>query len=134
MNDSDKRDMKKKNRKLTRVAYRFLCYILGKTRYSALIGDFEELYMEIYNEKGRFSAVIWYWEQIFKSFPAFIIGIVTGNFSIFINYFKVTLRTLKRKKVYSFINWVYNGVTSHYQVLFMNVIFRNTTIRKPDRI
>ena len=104
MNDLTDKTKKNRDKKLSKSGYWFLCSILGKTRYSNLIGDFEELYIEIHHEKGRFAALLWYWRQIFRSLPSFFTGKIAGGWSMFKNYIKVTLRTLKRKKVYSFLN------------------------------
>jgi len=67
-------------------------------------GDFEEGYNNIYNKAGKLKAQLWYWFQIIKSIPPFLIDSFQWNISMFKNYMLIAFRNLKRNKVYSFIN------------------------------
>lgn len=71
---------------------------------SSGIGDYEELYKKIIEKKGFIRANLWFWRQIFKSIPLFITESIIWSFAMFKNYFKITLRNIKKYKVYSFIN------------------------------
>jgi len=67
-------------------------------------GDFEEVYTYMHNHNGVARAWFWYWAQIFKSIPPFFINWYYGSSAMFNNYFIISLRNLKRNKIYSFIN------------------------------
>ena len=44
-------------------------------RYSAL-GDFEEIFLSIAEEKNYFRAWLWYWGQVIKSLPSFLFDLI----------------------------------------------------------
>ena len=88
------------------ILERLLQYILPKyVGYSAL-GDFAEEYARVADNRGNGPAKFWYLLQIIKSFPAFIKNSIRWGFVMFQNYMKVTLRTIRRHKGFSFINIV----------------------------
>ena len=72
-------------------------------RYSAL-GDFEEIFLSIAEEKNYLRAWLWYWGQVIKSLPSFLFDLIFWNFVMFKSYLKVAYRNLKKHKVYSIIN------------------------------
>ena len=71
--------------------------------YSAL-GDFEEIYYSKIEEKGFIRAYCWFWIQVLKSLPSFVLDKTTWGIVMFKNHFKITLRNIKKQKTYSFIN------------------------------
>ena len=71
-------------------------------RYSAL-GDFEEIYFSITEEKGIPKARIWYWTQVVKSLPSFFEDSIYWRIDMIQNYLKVAFRNMLRHKVFSFI-------------------------------
>ncbi len=71
---------------------------------SPVLGDFEELYNDMIESRGKAAADLWYWSQLAKSFPGFISGHAYWGFVLFRNYLKVTLRSIGRHRSFSFIN------------------------------
>ena len=61
--------MSKKYHKPPKTAYRLFQRFLPKADRSYLNGDFDEIFNDIYNNKGRFTAFLWYWFQVISSFP-----------------------------------------------------------------
>ena len=69
-----------------------------------MTNDYEELYAEIAQTRGKSRAVAWYWLQIVKSIWAGITFYVWWSLTMFKSYLTIALRHLKRHKIYSFIN------------------------------
>jgi ABC-type antimicrobial peptide transport system permease subunit len=70
----------------------------------ALLGDFNEMYLDLVNRKGKLPALIWYWCQIAILIPSFIKNSVYWSVQMIMNYLKITFRNIRRHKGYSFIN------------------------------
>jgi putative ABC transport system permease protein len=70
----------------------------------ALIGDFEEEFQGIARAKGVIFARLWYWKHCVRSLPVFIKDTFYWSFNMLKNYLKIILRSLKKRKGYSFIN------------------------------
>lgn len=70
----------------------------------SIAGDYEELYTEIAQTRGRSRALVWYWIQIVKSIWAGITVYIWWSLTMFRSYLTIALRSLKRHNVYSFIN------------------------------
>jgi putative ABC transport system permease protein len=83
---------------------KLLKFLLRKRDHSAVMGDIEEIYYDILEEKGSAYAGLWYWCQIVKSIPGFIFNTVFWSGVMFKNYLKLTVRILLKNKVFSFIN------------------------------
>ena len=99
--------MRKKSRTLPippRLARWFLKRTISRDiRYGAL-GDFEEIFTSLAENKSILRARLWFWAQVIKSFPAFFGDIFYWRLSMWQNYLKIAFRSIKRYKVYSFIN------------------------------
>ncbi|MFC1493615.1 ABC transporter permease, partial [candidate division KSB1 bacterium] len=87
-----------------KLAEYLLKFLAPDNFYKSAPGDFEEVYNSIYREKGRLLAGLWYWWQVIKSFPSFIIDSFFRSNAMFKNYLKTTIRSIKRQKTYSIIN------------------------------
>lgn len=63
-----------------------------------------EVYDDLYASKGRGVALLWFLGQLARSLPALLFHSFYGTFQMFKNYVKIAFRSLKRNKIYSFIN------------------------------
>ncbi len=93
-----------KNNKSPKFAQWLLSKTINDADRDTILGDFEEFYREQILEKGRFNALVWYWNQVNKSFPLFLSNFVFWSIVMLKNYFKVGLRNIIKSKVYSVIN------------------------------
>ncbi|MGD8540172.1 MAG: ABC transporter permease, partial [Candidatus Aminicenantes bacterium] len=93
----------KRNRP-SRLGLWLLTTAYEESEHFPLIGDFEEIYSEIVQEKGTFSASLWYWGQILKSMPSFVSNSLYWSVAMIKNYLKIILRNIRKHKGYSFIN------------------------------
>jgi putative ABC transport system permease protein len=67
-------------------------------------GDFGEEFEERVSEKGKSRALLWYWMQVAHAvWSDFKLSILFGGIMIK-NILKITLRNIKRQKLYAFIN------------------------------
>ncbi len=85
----------------------FLLNRLGdyNKKYS-LISDFEEVFSDLYEQKGHFRAAAWYWLQCLAILPQYFIYIITWRTVLLRNSIKLTFRNMHRNKISSFINIV----------------------------
>jgi ABC-type antimicrobial peptide transport system permease subunit len=81
-----------------------LRYIIPDYEQEALLGDFDEIYQDLLNRKGRLSAFFWYWRQIVILIPSFLRNSIYWSVQMIKNYLKITFRNIRRHKGYSFIN------------------------------
>ena len=67
-------------------------------------GDFGEEFEERVFDRGRFRALLWYWGQVaYAIWSDSKLSLVFGGVMIK-NFVKITLRNMKRQKLYAFIN------------------------------
>lgn len=69
----------------------------------SLRGDFDEEFEAIAESEGYPKAWIWYWAHLLKSLPRFIADFLSWRFVMFLNYLKITWRSMKSDKRYVFI-------------------------------
>ncbi|MCP4727112.1 MAG: ABC transporter permease [bacterium] len=96
--------MNKKETRLPKIGLFLLKILLPSKDSVYLLGDYQELYRSIINERGRFSALLWFWLQIFRAVPVYIKNSIVWNAIMLRNYLKIAIRNLKRNKSYSLIN------------------------------
>lgn len=87
-----------------RLAERILKGIFPDRGSFSTLGDLAEVYQDIAGEKSVFYARLWYWHQLFKSLPMFLIDFAYWRLSMLKNYLKMTMRIIKRNKAFSIIN------------------------------
>lgn len=73
------------------------------TKYS-LLDDFEDVFLSLIEEKGRFRAVAWYWFQCLGILPQYFSYLITWKTVMLKNSVKLTLRNLRRNKITTVIN------------------------------
>ena len=78
--------------------------LISRQKNYGLFGDIVEIYNLKVDEKGRFRADFWLWQQIVKTIPPYIYHVLYWSTVMFGNYLKITFRNFKRQKVYSLIN------------------------------
>lgn len=76
---------------------------LYEGRHSAL-GDFEETFRLIVSQKGIHSGRLWYSVQALRSLSSYLRLVFATGVDLLVNYIKVSLRSLRRHKLYSAIN------------------------------
>jgi putative ABC transport system permease protein len=96
--------MRSEGSKAYRLGSRLLSCFLGRGEHDSLIGDFEEIYSDMAKEKGTRAADLWYWGQIVRCFPPFLVYTVRWSGEMLKNYLVISLRNMKRHKGYTFIN------------------------------
>ncbi|MFC2133205.1 ABC transporter permease [Bacteroidota bacterium] len=78
-------------------------FTTGYTR-SVILGDLEEEYFEMIDERGKLSADWWYRKQALKTVPKSVSHKSYWGATMFKNYLKIAFRNIKKSKVFSFIN------------------------------
>jgi putative ABC transport system permease protein len=68
------------------------------------LGDMIEIYRLIVEDQGPLRARIWFWSQFIKAFPYFLIDESQGRIHMFKNYLLVTLRSVKKNRLFSLLN------------------------------
>ena len=95
---------KNKNPNPPRLA-RWLLSLMSEydERFSSL-GDFEEYHNHMAHHEGHGKAILWYWSQVLRSFPAYFLLIIKWRFIMFGNYLKIAVRNIIKHKGASFLN------------------------------
>lgn len=78
--------------------------ILPKQDLEQINGNFEDLYENIAATKGYVFARIWIWGEIIKSLPGFFNAKIYWRRMMLKNNFTISVRTIRKHKIYSFIN------------------------------
>lgn len=87
-----------------KIARRLLNLLINKYDHDSLIGDFDEMYKLNLEKNSKIKANFWYFNQFLKIFPSLIRSSVLQRSDMFRNYLKVSMRNLKRQKIFSLIN------------------------------
>ena len=80
------------------IAEKLLANFFPDCERSSLLGDYEELFIDLVEEKNRIIAVLWYWLQIVITIPPYIYDSLKWRFVMIKNYLKVTFRSLIKNK------------------------------------
>jgi putative ABC transport system permease protein len=87
-----------------KAAERIMAHILKDEVWQTPLGDFEEVYRSVAQERGAFRAELWYWGQILNLVPEKLLNILYWRLHMFRNDVKMAVRTIKKNKGYTFIN------------------------------
>lgn len=87
-----------------RLAETLVNFLIPDKRWRTPLGDFEEYYNYLRENEGRLRAWLYYWKQIFIIINDKIRNSIFRETAMFKNYLKITLRNVRKFKVYSFIN------------------------------
>ena len=96
--------MKAQLKSSPRLARYILCRILPFAEREALIGDFDEFFLEMFKKHGYLLALLWYWSQVLILLPRNSLDSIQWRFIMFKNYLKIALRNIKKHKGYSSLN------------------------------
>ncbi len=86
------------------IAARIVKFFLSEEDFYQCSGDLEEVYRSKLDDEGKFRAVLWYYTQILRSLPVYIEGSIYGGIMMIKNYLKISLRCIRRNRLYSIIN------------------------------
>lgn len=87
-----------------KIAEKLLRKLFPDTRGHTMLGDFEEEFHYLTNEKGVLPAIFWYWLQLFTSIISMIFGTIYWGFIMLKNYLLIAFRVLRKHTAYSLIN------------------------------
>lgn len=93
---------------------------LYEVHHSAL-GDLEETFYRIVDQKGIIHARLWYSVQTLRSFSSYLHLVLAIGFDLLVNYIKVALRNLRRHKGYTAIN--ISGMAIGLAAVFLIILF-----------
>ncbi|MBN1271481.1 MAG: ABC transporter permease [Candidatus Aminicenantes bacterium] len=68
------------------------------------LGDFAQVYNQLYREQGPMRARLWYWAQTVKTLPFIVSTYFYWSFAMLKNYLVTTFRYFIKRKGFSFIN------------------------------
>lgn len=96
----------KRKTNLPRITGRLVQMMFPEGGKCSVLGDMNESYRDIAENKGTFRARLWFWGQCFKALPYFLLDIVYWRISMFKNYLLITVRNLKKNSLHSMLNIV----------------------------
>jgi len=88
-----------------RIARFILARILERNIAYGALGDLDEQFYFMVEEKGPLKSVLSYWLQVLAVLPGYCRKTIYGSATMLKNYLKMFVRSLKRHKVYSLINF-----------------------------
>ncbi|MCP4727606.1 MAG: FtsX-like permease family protein [bacterium] len=106
-----------------RTAKMLLQFLIGRETHYSCIGDIEEIYNEVLEDKGRVSAYIWFYSQIIKIISNKLRNSVYWSTVMLRNYIKITLRNIRKNKGYSFLNIMGLAIGIAVCILIFSYIF-----------
>lgn len=110
-----------KNKRPPYLARKILQLFLPSLDRDCLMGDYEYFFQNELEKKGYKSAWLWYWLQVMKTVPEFIIISLNWSISMIINYLKVAIRNLWKFKFYTALNIL--GLTIGLTAVILITVF-----------
>ncbi len=103
-----------KPKKPPKFAEYLLRWILPDYTDKDSLGDYEEVFNTIADQRGYKSALLWYLRQILKTIPDVTHEKLISKISMIKNYLQIAIRSFNRHKIYSSINifGLIMGITS----------------------
>ncbi len=96
--------MQKKTKKPPIIAKWMISRLSIYENKFALTDIIEEEYLEVFSNKGRIKAWIWYWYQLINALIQYSPSSFNRSVAMFKNYLRIALRIIRRNAGYSFIN------------------------------
>lgn len=93
--------MVKRSLKFSRVLLRVF---LRREDYLEKSGDMEEVYYCLVDEIGLFRAKVWFWFQVVKAVPVFVVNTIYWRYIMIRNYIKIAFRNMIKFRGHSFLN------------------------------
>ncbi len=87
-----------------RVARFLLRLSLHEVDADSVLDDLEEIFVQLCETENPTAAKRWYWSQVVRSFPTFLILSLSWSFVMLKNYLKIAVRSIVKQKGLSFIN------------------------------
>ena len=78
--------------------------LLNHKHPDEMLGDYEEIFDQIYSERGRIAAGLWYINQIAAAVLPFVLNSLRWSMFMLQNSIKITWRQMSRHKGFSLIN------------------------------
>lgn len=92
-----------------------------------IIGDYEDLYHQKQKESGKRAAMFWLLFHLIINIPGFIKTSIHGGIIMFNNYFKISLRSAKKNKVFSVLNILGLSLGLASAIIVMLYLFDQTS-------
>ena len=130
--------MKNQDVKSPRLARWIFERSLHEARADEVLGDLEETYARMQANGGSRWARLWYWGQLFRSFPFFLFGTAYWGTVMLKNQLKTILRTLRTQSGYAILNITGLSVGIALSILALLYVQHeysfDTSLSKADRI
>jgi len=85
--------LKKMNPKPPIIPRILLCLFRDTIEHESLFGDYDEMFRFQYENDSPMSARTWYWFQVLKALPSFIVYSFYWRYTMIKNYIKITVST-----------------------------------------
>jgi putative ABC transport system permease protein len=105
---------------------RLISLLLRRGEHWGLIGDFDEIFSERVAANGPARARVWYWSQIARFAPTYILHSLLWSRDMFKNHMIVAWRNIKKSKTYSALNIL--GLAVGMAVFILIMLFVRTEL------